>query len=131
MSTNSFSQTQNDSLQIKETVTKYIESFYLTQPKNGQESIHPLMAKRTVERFQDGKDYLRGMTSEEMRNVGVVFNKNGRYNEQSKKEITILDMMDKTASVKLVAEGWVDYIHLGKFNDQWKIVNVLWQWEEN
>jgi hypothetical protein len=29
--------------------------------------------------------------------------------------------------VKLVAGDWVDYMHLAKWNGQWKIVNVLWQ----
>ncbi|MCB0463947.1 MAG: nuclear transport factor 2 family protein [Flavobacteriaceae bacterium] len=120
-------QTQKDSLQVKETVRKYIESFYLTQPEKGQESIHPLLAKRTIQEFADGSEFLKGMSFEEMNNLGKVFNAKGKYNKDSKKEIIILDMMDKTASVKLIAEGWVDYMHLGKINGKWKIINILWQ----
>jgi len=120
-------QTKSDSLQVKETVKKYIESFYLTQPEKGQESVHKLLAKRTVQKFADGSEFLKGMSYEEMNNLGKVFNSKGKYNENSKKEIVILDMMDKTASVKLIAEGWVDYMHLGKINGEWKIINILWQ----
>ena len=123
-------QTQDDSIQVKETVIKYIESFYLTQPEKGQESVHKLLAKRTVQKFGDGSEFLKGMSYEEMNNLGKVFNSKGKYNENSKKEIVILDMMDKTASVKLIAEGWVDYMHLGKINSEWKIINILWQMDQ-
>ncbi len=35
--------------------------------------------------------------------------------------------IDQTASVKLIAEWGIDYMHLAKYEGQWKIVNVLWQ----
>lgn len=127
LGTNLKAQTTTDSLQVKEVVTKYVESFYLTQPKKGQESIHPLLAKRTIQKFEDGSEFLKGMTYEEMANLGKVFNARNQFDENSKKEISILDMLNQTVSVKLVAEGWVDYIHLGKINGEWKIINVLWQ----
>ena len=124
----SFAQSSVDSLAIKETVLKYVESFYETDPEKGQESIHPLLAKRTVRSFQDGSQFLENMTYEQMANLAKVFNRNGRYNESSKRKVIILDMLTETASVKLEAEGWVDYMHLGKFEGQWKIINILWQW---
>ena len=31
------------------------------------------------------------------------------------------------ASVRVDAAQWVDYLHLGKWNGQWKIVTVLWE----
>jgi hypothetical protein len=31
------------------------------------------------------------------------------------------------ASVRVYASGWVDYLHLAKWNGEWKIVNVLWE----
>lgn len=120
-------QTATDSVQVRDVVTKYIESFYLTQPEKGQESIHPLLAKRTIQEFEDGSEFLKGMTYEEMANLGKVFNARNQFNKNSKKEIKILDMLNQTASLKLIAEGWVDYIHLGKINGEWKIINVLWQ----
>ncbi len=35
--------------------------------------------------------------------------------------------IDQTASVKLIAEWGIDYMHLAKYDGRWKIVNVLWQ----
>jgi hypothetical protein len=43
------------------------------------------------------------------------------------KQVVILDMLDQTASAKLVASWGIDYMHLAKYDGQWKIVNVMWQ----
>lgn len=41
--------------------------------------------------------------------------------------MTIFDVLDQTATVKLVAEWGTDYMHLAKFDGKWMIINVLWQ----
>lgn len=41
------------------------------------------------------------------------------------KDVTILDLYENAASVKIVASNFVDYLHLARWNGQWKIVNVL------
>lgn len=43
------------------------------------------------------------------------------------KEITVLDVLDKTAAAKLVAKWGIDYFQLAKQDGTWKIVHVLWQ----
>ncbi len=47
--------------------------------------------------------------------------------EKQQKDVTILDLFGNTASVKVVASDWIDYMHLAKWNGEWKIVNVLWE----
>jgi len=47
--------------------------------------------------------------------------------EQQQKDVTILDVFGNAATVKLVMQGWVDYMHIAKFNGRWVIVNVLWE----
>ncbi len=42
-------------------------------------------------------------------------------------KVFILDVFKNTASVKTVSLEYVDYLHLAKFNGQWKIKNVLWE----
>jgi hypothetical protein len=41
--------------------------------------------------------------------------------------VTVLDVFGNTASVKIVATDWIDYLHVAKFNGRWVIVNVLWE----
>jgi hypothetical protein len=47
--------------------------------------------------------------------------------ERQQKDVTILDVFENAASVKVVASDWVDYLHVAKFNGRWVIVNVLWE----
>jgi len=42
-------------------------------------------------------------------------------------DITILDLADNIASVKVVSEPFVDYLHLAKLDGKWSIVNVLYE----
>jgi len=47
--------------------------------------------------------------------------------ERQQKDVTILDVYENAASVKIVASDWVDYLHVAKANGRWVIVNVLWE----
>jgi hypothetical protein len=42
-------------------------------------------------------------------------------------EITILGLADNVASVKVVSEPFVDYLHLARLEGRWSIVNVLYE----
>ena len=41
--------------------------------------------------------------------------------------IEIFEVLDQTAAVKLTAFWGIDYMHLAKYDGEWKIVQVLWQ----
>jgi hypothetical protein len=47
--------------------------------------------------------------------------------ERQQKDVTILDVFENAASVKVVAADWIDYLHVAKSNGKWVIVNVLWE----
>jgi len=47
--------------------------------------------------------------------------------EKQQKDVTILDVFENAACVKIVASDWIDYLHLAKWNGRWVIVNVLWE----
>lgn len=44
-------------------------------------------------------------------------------------EVTVLDRTENAASVRIDAGDWIDYLHLVRLGDRWKIVNVLWEIE--
>ena len=60
------------------------------------------------------------------------------YNKEGNKfpsspivDIDILDIDNRVASVKLTVDDWIDYMHLYKNdNNEWKIINVLWQYHD-
>ena len=54
----------------------------------------------------------------------------GAYNSSKDTpfEVTVFEVMDKTASAKVVALWGMDYFHLVKGEDgNWMIYNVVWQ----
>ena len=39
----------------------------------------------------------------------------------------MIEVMNQTATSKVVADWGIDHMQLGKYDGQWKIVNILWQ----
>jgi hypothetical protein len=42
-------------------------------------------------------------------------------------EVRILDIFQNTASVRVDAGPWVDYLQMIRWNRRWVILNVLWE----
>lgn len=125
-------QSQQDSLAIKQAALDYIESQHTPNVSRMERALHPRMVKRTFWKDKaTGKDYLRETNAESMILLAESYNKNkDKFPASPKKDVKFLDVSEKTASVKLIADEWIDYIHLAKLNDTWKIVNVLWQYND-
>ncbi|WP_299531752.1 nuclear transport factor 2 family protein [Ulvibacterium sp.] len=126
-------QTPKDSLQIKQVALDYIESQHNVKPEQFERAAHPRMVKRTFWTDKEtGKEYLRETFTDAMILLAETYNKNGDgFPENPKKEVIILDIYDKTASVKLIADDWIDYMHIVKLNGKWQLVNVLWQFNDS
>lgn len=93
-----------------------------------ERALHPDLAKRIViTGAQNNRSRLDQMSAMSL----VQGTRRGGGNDTPKdkqlKEVTILDVFGNAASVKVVAESWIDYIHMAKFNGRWVIVNVLWE----
>ena len=128
-----FGQTQSDSLAIKQVALDYIESQHNVNPAQFARSAHPRMVKRTFwTDKKTGKEYLRETFTDAMVLLAETYNQKGdQFPENPKKEVIILDIFDKTASVKLVADDWIDYMHIVKLNGTWQLINVLWQFNDS
>ena len=128
-----FSQTKQDSLEIKRAVLDYIESQHTPNPKQMEQALHPRLVKRTFWTDKEtNKDYVRETSAESMVILAESYNrKKDKFPTAPKKEVKMLDISEKTASVKLIADEWIDYMHLVKLNGVWKIINVLWQFNDS
>lgn len=127
-----FGQTKQDSLAIKQAALDYIESQHKPNPSQMERALHPRMVKRTFWKDKaTGKDYVRETTTESMVLLAESYNLNGdKFPSSPKKEVLFLDVSERTASVKLIADEWIDYMHIVKINGNWKIINVLWQYKD-
>lgn len=116
-----------DKAAIIATALDYIEGWYEANPERMERALHPDLAKRIVMTSAEGRSQLQQMSA-----MGLVqgVKRGGGKNtpkEKQQKDVTILDVYDNAASVKVVASDWVDYLHIAKFNGKWVIVNVLWE----
>ncbi|MCL1668040.1 nuclear transport factor 2 family protein [Elizabethkingia ursingii] len=126
-------QTKQDTLAIRQAALDYIESQHAPNPTRMERALHPRMVKRTFWKDKvTGKDYVREANTESMVLLAESYNKNGdKFPASPRKDIKLLDVSERTASIKLFADEWIDYMHLVKLNGTWKIINVLWQYNDS
>ncbi len=112
---------------IKRAALDYAEGWYEANPEKMERALHPDLAKRVVRVDPRTKrEKLEHMSALTL--VQYTRGRAGRPKpEKQQKDVTILDVYGNTASVKTVARDFIDYLHLGKVNGEWKIINVLWE----
>ncbi len=121
-------QTATDREAIKQTALDYIEGYYEGNAERMERSLHPDLAKRIVNTNPStGKSRLDHQTAARL--VEITRMRQGRPTpkEKQQKDVTILDLFEHAACVKIVAADWIDYLHVSKFDGRWVIVNVLWE----
>lgn len=128
----SYSQTREDSLAIKNCALNYIEGFYEGNAERMEKALHPELAKRIVRTDpQSSRQRLDQMSALTLINITKAGGGKSIPLDQRVLEFKILDITGNNASVKTVAKGFFDYIHLAKWAGEWKIVNVLWDFVKN
>lgn len=129
-------QTPNDTLLIKEAVLNYLEGLEYNDTLRVEKALHPELAKRVIQKDKNGKDRLDNMTAATLLHYTKTFDYTRLYKEgvnpqeRLKVEVSIFDLTNNIATVKATQNkfAFFDYIHLGKINGEWKIVNILWAW---
>ena len=113
--------------EIKQTALDYIEGWYEGNAERMERALHPELAKRIVRTNPQNQSQLGQMSAMSL----VLGTRRGggkdTPKERQQKDVTILDVYENAASVKIVASDWIDYLHMAKFNGRWVIVNVLWE----
>jgi len=89
-------------------------------------ALHPELAKR-IQQSGDQGTFVRDMTASEL-----VFGtrRGGGTNtpaDERRSDVRILDIFQNTASVRVDAGGWIDYMHMVKRDGRWVFLNVLWE----
>jgi hypothetical protein len=118
-------QTAPDSAAIRQTALDYIEGWYEGNAERMERSLHPDLAKRIINTDQRGRNVLGHQSA-----MTLVMNTRrggGKADAQQRKDVRILDIFGNTASVRVDAGAWIDYMHIAKWNGRWVIVNVLWE----
>ena len=120
-------QTDADREAIKRTALNYAEGWYEGNAEKMESALHPDLAKRIVRTNPQGQSGLGQMSALTLIQGTRAESGKQTPKEEQQKDVTILDMMGSAATVKLEMRDWVDYMHIGKFNGKWVIINVLWE----
>lgn len=120
-------QTSADSTAVREAALDYVEGWYEGSAERMERALHPDLAKRIVRTTESGSSELRAMDAETL--IAAAGRGGGRETppEEMIKDVRILDMFENVASVRAEMSGWIDYMHLARWNGEWRIVNVLWE----
>lgn len=127
-------QTPADSLAIRKAALDYLAGWQAGDVERVAKAVSPELCKRKVMLDAEGNYFISNM------GASLLFqasrgNKKGvrmgdRLPDQAfSPEVDILDISGTVASVKTTTRkyGFIDYIHLSKYEGEWKIINVLWE----
>ncbi|HET8633138.1 MAG TPA: nuclear transport factor 2 family protein [Gemmatimonadales bacterium] len=117
----------SDSAAIRQAALDYIEGYYQGDGARMERALHPELAKRIVRTDPNGRSQLGQMSA--MTLVQGTRAGGGRDipAAEQRADVRILDIYRNAASARIDAAGWVDYLHLARWNGRWVIVNVLWE----
>jgi len=121
---------KEDTIAITQTALNYIEGYYNADPQRMSKAVVSELAKRII---------IKDTAGDAIQNLGYSSlllstrrNKNSNIfinSESFKAVVTIYDIDDNIATAKVTANKFkfIDYLHLGRVNGEWKIINVLWE----
>jgi hypothetical protein len=112
---------------IRETSMNYMESWYKGDEKRMEDSLHVELAKRCLREGPNGVKELRHTTAPDM----VFYTESGYGKKLWQKkytiEVIVLDFFQNIANVKIITPHYLEYLHLVKIDENWVIVNALYE----
>lgn len=109
---------------VREIALDYIEGWYGADSMRMDRALHSKLVKR---RFVGG-DEIWDVDASWMVKATEEGRGKIKHPERGKRDITILDVQEKIAAVKIISEKFIDYLHLAKIGEIWQIVDVLWDY---
>ena len=111
---------------VKKAALDYVMGWFEGNAERMDKALHEELAKRFV--LQDaktGEDYFKNLTKQDM--VKATENGGGKLipADQRQIKIEILDIFKNIASARVESVSFIDFIHLAKLKEGWKVINVL------
>ena len=121
-------QTAADKEAVRQAALDYVEGLYQVDTSRIERSVHKNLTKRGFWREPSEATYRPEsvMTFDQLMKLTASWNKDGKR-DTSIKQVEVLDVLDQTASAKVVAMWGIDYMHLAKYDGRWQIINIVWQ----
>ena len=110
---------------IEQTARDYIDAWLDGDADRMADCLHADLTKRSIDLDSaTGRVSVGQMTHREM----VEATATGRGTKIAREyTVTVFDAFRNIATAKVDSARYVDYLHIGRFEDRWRIVNVLWE----
>lgn len=116
---------QADEQALQDIARAYLESWLDGDGERMRSALSPLLAKRGLDY---GPDYApTGLHHVDAEYMVASAARGPRTQFDRTITITILDVADNIASVKVASDPFIDYLHLAKLEAGWSIVNALYE----
>ena len=119
-------QATNESKAIEKTILNYIENFFENNFEEMNKSLHPRLAKRGLNPDRTLSEDFPPQKLKELMQKKQIFPLKNQSNLVE--NIAVFGDMAKASLVTGYPNTrWVEYIHLVKLDNEWKIINVFWE----
>ena len=115
---------------VQKAMLNYVEALYEVDTNRIIASVHPTLRKIGYWYNPDSKKYMDNLNMSFDQLVSLTARWNAKGNnadKNSRKNVIVYEVNDRTASGKVEAVWGIDYIHLAKLEDKWMIMNIVWQ----
>ncbi len=106
----------------------YSDGWYEGDAERMARALHPELAKRAI--FTDQRTGRSRLNQQSAMTLVQSTRAGGGKDapiENRHSEVTILEVFENAAVVKIDGPQWVDFLHMARWNGRWVIVNVLWE----
>jgi len=116
---------------VQRAALDYLEGFYEGDSSKLLRSVHPQVFKYGYYRQNEGAAF--SPSQMKFPDGFMAFARNVRETGRgappagAPKEVIIYEVLDQTASAKVIAWWGIDYLLMGKVDGRWQITHILWQ----
>ena len=118
----------NDRKAVEKAALDYIEGWYESNVERMEGCLHPDLQKREIRILsQTGRSQFGLHTASTLiEGTRLGFGKQIPIEERNIR-ITVFEIFKNIASVKATSKLSTEYLHIVKYNGEWKVLNVLWE----
>lgn len=126
ITTGSFAQSADEAA-IKAAALNYIEGWYSADTARISKALSKDLVKRGFMVNRNNQLVKTEATYKQMLEWTGKKPNELKQKPDMKFDVTIIEIGKNIAMAKVVSPQYIDYLHLGKMNEEWKIYNVIWE----
>ena len=122
--------TAEDLTAVRSTVLDYFEGWFDADAERMRRALHPGLAKRSLAQDPDRTPAVSSVTAEQMVAWTGAGHGRARGAVDRAVDVQVLDVSGTIAMALVHSTDYVEYLHLVRTADGWRIINALWRYAD-